>query len=51
MEMPWTAALDFSQAVARLERERLLSSAVAARAAQADEKGWKAWVKEVSREA
>lgn len=48
MEMPWTAARDFSAAVSRLERERLLSSAIAHRAAQAGGKEWSTWVKEVS---
>lgn len=47
--MPWTRARDLLKAVSRLERERLLIAAVAARAAQADEKGWKKWVAEVSR--
>ncbi|MCR6497094.1 hypothetical protein LJB71_14840 [Thermomonas sp. S9] len=47
--MPWPQARDFLDAAARLERERLMQSAVAARAAQADEKGWKAWVKEMCR--
>lgn len=49
MNMPWTRAKGLLNAVARLERERLLLAAVAARAAGADEKGWKQWVKEVSR--
>ena len=46
--MPWTQARDFAAAVARLERERVLQNAVAARDAQADEKGWKQWVRSVS---
>jgi hypothetical protein len=48
MAMPWPQARAFAQAAARIERERMLAQAVAARAAQADEKGWKAWVKELS---
>lgn len=48
LAMPWTEARDFAEAVARIRREALLDAAVAARAAQADEKGWKAWVKKVS---
>lgn len=51
MEMPWRLARDFAEAVARQERDALLAQAVAHRAAQADEKAWKAWVKEMSREA
>ena len=48
MAMPWTDARDFAEATARIARDKLLEAAVAARAAQADEKGWKAWVKAVS---
>ena len=48
MDMPWTLARDFSEACARIARDKLLEAAVAARAAQADEKGWKAWVKDVT---
>ncbi|MFN4295085.1 MAG: hypothetical protein ACK4JD_13245 [Thermoflexales bacterium] len=48
MAMPWTDARDFAEACARIARDRMLESAVAARAAQADVKGWKQWVKEVS---
>jgi hypothetical protein len=48
MAMPWPQARDFLDAAARLERERLMQSAVAARAAQADAKGWTQWLKEVS---
>ncbi len=51
MAMPWTDARDFSEAAARIARDKLLAAAVAARAAQADEKGWKQWVKEIGREA
>ncbi|MBN8716129.1 MAG: hypothetical protein J0I72_00605 [Stenotrophomonas sp.] len=46
--MPWTLARDFAEAVGRIERERMLQAAVAARAAQADAKGWTQWLKEVS---
>ena len=48
MDMPWTLARDFSEAAARIDKERLLHAAVAARAAQAEEKDWKRWVKDVS---
>lgn len=49
MEMPWTLARDFTTALSRFERERLLYAAVAARVAQADEKGWKEWLSAISR--
>ena len=49
--MPWTLARDFSTACERLRRERLLDAAIAARMAQADEKGWKQAMKEMRREA
>lgn len=48
MAMSWTAARDFAEAISRIEREKLLAAAVAARAAQADEKGWEKWLKAVS---
>ncbi|MCX8017183.1 MAG: hypothetical protein N2690_04680 [Rhodocyclaceae bacterium] len=48
MEMPWPDARDFAEAAAGIERERLLANAIAARAAQADENGWKAFVKEMT---
>jgi hypothetical protein len=48
MAMPWTLARDFAEAIVRLERERLLAAAVAARVAQADGRDWEKWVKEVS---
>lgn len=48
MAMPWTRARDFADAVGRIEREKLIAAAVAARAAQADEKGWEKWLKAVS---
>lgn len=51
MQMPWPLARDFSAACARIARDRLLEAAVAARAAQADAKDWKQWVKEMQREA
>ncbi|WP_156137243.1 hypothetical protein [Tepidimonas taiwanensis] len=50
MELPWTRARDLIKAASRLERERLLLAAVAARAAQADEKDWQKWVAQVSAE-
>jgi len=51
MEMPWTQARDFLAAHARIRRDALIEAAVAARAAQADEKGWRQWVKGISAEA
>lgn len=42
--MPWPLARDFAAAVARLKHEAMLEASAAARAAQADEKGWRAWV-------
>ena len=50
MGMPWTLARDFADAVARIERDKLMAAAVAARAAQADEKGWKKWVSAIEAE-
>lgn len=49
MEMPWTEARDFASACARIARDKLLNASIAARASQADEKGWKAWLKELER--
>ncbi len=49
MAMRWTEARDFSEACARIRREEMLQAAAAARAAQADEKGWKQWVEEMGR--
>jgi hypothetical protein len=48
MAMPWTLARDFTAAASRIERERLMHAAIAARAAQAEEKGWKDWLKSIS---
>ncbi len=48
MEMPWTEARAFLLASARIRCDKLLDAALAARAAQADAQGWKAWVKTVS---
>lgn len=45
--MPWTEARAFASACARIRRDRLMDAAIAARAAQADAKGWKEWVKAV----
>jgi hypothetical protein len=45
MDMPWSVARDFAIAAARLDRERILHMAVASRASQADEKGWKEWLR------
>lgn len=50
MTMPWTLARDFAEAVARLRRDALMEAALAARVAQADEKGWKAFKQEVMRD-
>lgn len=44
MALPWTQARDFSQVVRRQSREALRDASIAARAAQADDKGWKAWL-------
>lgn len=35
----------YAKALNAMETERLKTAAVAARAAQADEKGWKSWLK------
>jgi hypothetical protein len=35
----------YGAALAKLETERLKLAAIASRAGQADEKGWKSWVK------
>lgn len=35
----------YAQAAAEIEKDRMLRAAVAARAAQVDEKGWKSWLK------
>lgn len=51
MDMPWTLAREFAVACERIERERLLAAAAAARAAQADEKGWERWVKQITADA
>ncbi len=34
----------YARALATIERERVQAAAVAARVAQADEKGWKRWI-------
>lgn len=44
MDMPWTHARRLSKAAASIERQRLFELSVAMRAAQADEKGWTAWI-------
>lgn len=49
--MPWTDALDFSTASARIRRDDLLATAIAARAAQAETRAWRAWVRECTRDA
>lgn len=50
MTLPWTRARDLMQAAARHRREQLLHAAVAARVAQADEKGWKQWLATIGAE-
>jgi|GEM_PF-2421413 len=50
MEMPWTHARDYLLAHARIRRDALIDAAVAARAAQADAKGWAQWMQEINRE-
>lgn len=49
LEMPWTEARTFAREVARLERERILGAALAARAAQCDGKDWDEWVDNMSK--
>lgn len=49
LEMPWTEARTFAREVARLERERILGAALAARAAQCGEKAWEEWVANMSK--
>lgn len=44
MEMPWPQAREFVQVVQRQRLEALRDASLAARAGQADEKGWKAWM-------
>ncbi len=41
--MPWPQALRYLRKVEGQRRERLRELSIAARAAQADEKGWKEW--------
>ncbi len=48
LDMPWTEARTFAQLVERLERERILGAALAARAAQCDGKSWDEWVANMS---
>lgn len=50
MAMPWTQARDFTEAVGRIERERVVAAAVAARAAHADDKSWREWVRQLGAE-
>lgn len=51
MDMAWTDARDFAAACARIACDDMLAAAVAARAAQAEEKGWKAWLAAIEKEA
>lgn len=48
MDMPVVQARMLARALALEDRDRLLALAAAFRAAQAEEKDWKRWVKEVS---
>jgi hypothetical protein len=48
MDMAWTDARDFTSAVQKMRRQRLLDMAVAARVAQAEKKDWERWVKEMT---
>lgn len=50
MDMPWTLARDFTTAHTRIRRDALMDAAIAARAAQADANGWKAWTQEIGRD-
>lgn len=43
MAMPWTEARAWLAALERRRVRRLLELSLAMRAAQADEKGWRAW--------
>ena len=49
LEMPWTEARTFAREVARLERERILGAAIAARAAQSEARAWSEWVGSMSK--
>ena len=49
LEMPWTEARTFARVAERLERERILGAALAARAAQCDVKAWDEWVANMSK--
>jgi hypothetical protein len=40
----------FSSAIARIERERIIGHALAARAGMADEKGWTRWLDTFNRD-
>lgn len=44
MDMTLAQVRLYSSALAKLEKERLKSMAIAARAGAADEKGWKSWL-------
>jgi len=47
MEMSAAAVMRLARAAELEERRRLLEFSVAMRAAQADEKGWKQWMREM----
>lgn len=47
MDMPWTRAKRFLQAVARDRADKLKGMAIAARAAWLDGKDWEKWMKNV----
>lgn len=48
MDMPWSEARDFTAALERIGRARMIEAAIAARAAGAEEKDWKKWVDTLS---
>jgi len=50
MEMSAVAALRLARAAELEERRRLLELSAAMRAAQADEKGWKQWIRSIEAE-
>ncbi len=49
LDMPWTQARTFARVAERLERERILGAAIAARAAQSEARAWSEWVDSMSK--
>jgi len=49
LDMPWTQARTFARVAERLERERILGAAIAARAAQIEARAWSEWVASMSK--